>query len=246
MVAMMTSIQRFTQWFAFLLLTFILSLVLSWVVLAKVDFAYPLLHDYAGIGKHIEFYGPLNPVRPHFEQTTAEERARLFHGIVESIHQHGEGLAALLYHDRNGQPVNTLLTEPEITHLIDVANLIDKARIAAVLALIAWGILLALLLRTQQQLPSMKQLLTALLGLGVVVAGILALGAERVFYQLHVWIFPEEHQWFFYYEKSLMSLMMKAPDLFGYIAVMLLVSAVLLSVGILWVYRLLNKMVLAR
>ncbi len=234
---MMTSILRFAQWFAFLLLTFMVSLALSWVVLAKVDFAYPLLHDYAGIGANIERYGPLNPLRPHFEQTTREDRIQLFHGIVEGIHHQGDGLASLLYHDRNGQPLNTLLTEAEITHLIDVANLIDKAKVAAVVALILWGILLALLLRNRQQLPSVKQLLVGLLGLGVVVAGILALGAEKVFYQFHVWIFPEGHQWFFYYEESLMSMMMKAPDLFGYIAIMLVVLAVIIHVGLLWTYK---------
>ena len=102
-------------------------------------------------------------------------------------------------------------------------------------------ILLTLLLRNRQQLPSVKQLLAGLLGLGVVVVAVLVLGAEKVFYQFHVWIFPAGHQWFFYYEESLMSMMMKAPDLFGYIAIMLVVLAVIIQVGLLWTYKRLTR-----
>ena len=46
-------------------------------------------------------------------------------------------------------------------------------------------------------------------------------GPVEVFYALHEWVFPANHQWFFYYEDSLMSTLMKAPDLFGAIALLL-------------------------
>ena len=52
--------------------------------------------------------------------------------------------------------------------------------------------------------------LLAAVGLVLLIAG-----PTAVFYQLHIWIFPDDHQWFFYYQESLMSTMMKAPDLFG-------------------------------
>jgi hypothetical protein len=42
---------------------------------------------------------------------------------------------------------------------------------------------------------------------------------------MHVWVFPADHQWFFYYQDSLMSTLMKAPYLFGYIAVALVALA---------------------
>jgi hypothetical protein len=57
-----------------------------------------------------------------------------------------------------------------------------------------------------------------------------ALGAKKVFYQLHVWIFPEGHQWFFYYQESLMSTLMKAPDLFAGIGIAIFLGAILLFV----------------
>lgn len=60
------------------------------------------------------------------------------------------------------------------------------------------------------------------LGKVFVIAAFLAIllavfGFETVFYQLHIWLFPADHQWFFYYEDSLMSTMMQAPVLFAYI-----------------------------
>lgn len=54
-------------------------------------------------------------------------------------------------------------------------------------------------------------------------------GAKQVFYALHVWLFPSENQWFFYWELSLMSAMMKAPYLFGGIAVVLATTGGLLA-----------------
>jgi hypothetical protein len=237
MVAMMSSLRRFMQWLVFLLLTFMVSLALSWVMLATVDFVYPLLHDYAGLGANITKYAPQNSVRPYFDQTTKAERVRLFHGIVEGIHHQGQGLAELRYHDSSGQPVNTLLVEAEIVHLQDVANLLDKVKVAAVVALILWAGMFALLVHYRQALPGARQLVMGLLGLGAIIAVVLSLGAVEVFYQLHMWIFPAGHQWFFYYQQSLMSMMMKAPDLFGYIAAMQVVLAVFISVGLLWGYR---------
>jgi hypothetical protein len=230
-------LHRFTQWLVFLLLTFLVALAVSWAVLAKVDFAYPWLHDHAGMAQNITQYAPHNPIKPHFDQTTAAERARLFHGIVVAIHQHGQGLAELTYHDASGKPLNTLLTNAEVVHLQDVAHLLDKVKVATLLVMGLWTVMLAGLVYFRQALPSTPQLLLGLLGVSIVSAVVLSLGAVEVFYQLHVWIFPQGHQWFFYYEESLMSMMMKAPDLFGYIAMMLVALALCLSVAMLWAYR---------
>jgi hypothetical protein len=46
-------------------------------------------------------------------------------------------------------------------------------------------------------------------------------------------VFPEGHQWFFYYQDSLMSTLMKAPYLFGYIALALLVLTLALLTALL-------------
>lgn len=233
----LSSIPRFLQWFTFLILTFFVSLAFSWVVLAKLDFAYPWLYTHANIGDHIAHYAPLNPMKPNFDQTSPEERAQLFHGMVEAIHHQGQGLTSLVYHNSNGQPLNTLLTEAEVLHLQDVANLLDKASLVAWVALILWLCLFAILLYYRRALPSIRHLALGVLGLGAAIAVVMLLGAERVFYQLHVWAFPEGHQWFFYYEESLMSMMMKAPDIFGYIAIMLVTLALIITICLLWGYR---------
>ncbi len=47
---------------------------------------------------------------------------------------------------------------------------------------------------------------------------VVVIGPVKVFYALHELLFPDGHQWFFYYQESLMSTMMKAPELFGWIA----------------------------
>ncbi|MCB1808001.1 MAG: DUF1461 domain-containing protein, partial [Candidatus Competibacteraceae bacterium] len=61
-----------------------------------------------------------------------------------------------------------------------------------------------------------------LLGIGVVL-----MGPVRVFYQLHIWIFPPGHPWFFYYQDSLMTTLLKAPDIFAPITLSWLLLSVL-------------------
>ena len=58
------------------------------------------------------------------------------------------------------------------------------------------------------------------LGLLAVVSmlAVIAIGTKKVFYTAHTLIFPAGHQWFFYYEESLMTMLMQAPDLFAAIA----------------------------
>ena len=55
-------------------------------------------------------------------------------------------------------------------------------------------------------------------------------GFTDIFYYLHTVVFPNNHQWFFYYQESLMSSLMKAPDLFAAIGLSLSVIAVIIYV----------------
>jgi hypothetical protein len=64
--------------------------------------------------------------------------------------------------------------------------------------------------------------------IAALIAAVLIIGSKKVFYYLHTWIFPPEHPWFFYYQDSLMTTLMKAPDLFGLIAALLLALWLLL------------------
>jgi hypothetical protein len=64
-------------------------------------------------------------------------------------------------------------------------------------------------------------------------------GWVEVFYAAHRWIFPDDHQWFFFYQESLMSTMMQAPDLFLYIgismAILALLAFILLHSGLVFI-----------
>lgn len=62
-------------------------------------------------------------------------------------------------------------------------------------------------------------------------AVLLIVGPEKVFNQLHIWVFPDDHQWFFYYQDSLMSTMMFAPHLFGWIGLAWTILIVFIFTG---------------
>jgi hypothetical protein len=196
------------------------ALLLSWLLLAQANFLYGFWHDHVGIAEGIEEYGPQNRYRQGFADTTRAERVRLFAAINEAIHNEGEGLADIRYHSATLAQPQPLLREPEIWHLQDVANLVQVLGwVSAIMALV-WLICLALAVLRSYRLPSLKhQLIGILAGIGIVGAIVLAIGPVAVFNQLHIWIFPADHPWFFYYQDSLMSTMMMAPSLFGWIVI---------------------------
>lgn len=210
------------------------ALWLSWRCMAVVDFLFPAFYEALDIRAHIEHFAPQNRYKSGFETTTREERLRLFGAIVDAIHDSGRGLAALEYHDPAGRPIDRLLREPEVVHLQDVANLVDRIAPVGWLA-IAWvGIHLLLIRLLGWRVPPLSRLLGAslLATIGGVLL-VLAIGAKRVFYWLHDVVFPPENPWFFYYQDSLMSTMMKAPDLFGGIAAVLLLLGLAIYAGLL-------------
>lgn len=203
-------------WFLALLGGFITSLALGWLLQAKQNYNYGFWYDWYGIGAHIEHFGPQNRFISGLELLDKAAHVQLFDAISMAVHQQGNGLADIHF-DRAGQSV-ALLRQAEIIHLQDVANLIDVLHRAALVIAIVTVLLLAGLL-WRRTAPHWKQQLFWLLGLLAVTAGgVLMIGPKAVFYQLHVWIFPDNHQWFFYYQESLMSTLMKAPVLFGGIA----------------------------
>jgi hypothetical protein len=225
--------------FIWVWLTLILSLYVSWIVLANANFGYGIWHDYAGISENIEEYAPQNRFRHHFETTDNETRKTLFAGIVTGIHQHGMGLQALSYPHPTKPIQIPLLHRAEIVHLTDVANLIDFLKNLGWALLLIWSVLTTYLLKKRQPFPSPKKtFINVGFGLFLFAVPVAIIGVKNVFYQLHIWIFPAEHQWFFYYQDSLMSTMMKAPDLFAYIGLSLSGLAFLLFVILL---KLLNR-----
>ncbi|MBO1926495.1 DUF1461 domain-containing protein [Thiomicrorhabdus sp. 6S2-11] len=227
--------------FIWVWLTLTLCLWLGWHLLAQFNFLYPLWHDYASIGANIDHYSPLNKFRHEFALTDRETRFAMFAGIVEAIHQHGQGLQDLTYPTSKGMV--PLLRSPEIIHLQDVANLIDLLNKLALWLWAVWLVVSYLIVTHSKTtfINTKNSLLNLIIGLGVAIAVVLIIGAKKVFYQMHIWIFPDDHQWFFYYQESLMSTMMKAPDLFAWIAASLLLTALILYLAVHWIMNYFTK-----
>lgn len=205
-------------WVGFLIALLLASLSITWELMAAQGFGYRTLHAVLKIDQTIAEFGPQNFSRPGFQLTDLNERQRLFEAIVEAIHHRGAGLESLVYATHDGRSMGKLLTTAEVIHLQDVARLVSVVRP------VGWAAIVVVLLgsvglrKCQVVLPGRK-LLIGVVVLLILLAGLLtALGGEAIFYQLHRWVFPAGHQWFFYYEESLMSMMMQAPNLFGAVA----------------------------
>ena len=211
------------------LLLLLISLAASWFLFAKLNFLYPLWYEAVGIEAAIKTYGPRNAVKPGFERTNKAEQTRIFAALVDSIHDSGEGLEELTYEEPDGQTIDKLLTEAELIHLRDVAALVDTGKRVATVSLILGLIVAGAMVVMGIPPPTMRHLGLGLLTVAVLGgAALLVVGPVKLFYWLHTVIFPADHQWFFYYEESLMSMMMKAPALFGPIAIELIAGAIVI------------------
>lgn len=226
------------RWLCLTFISFCLAIGISWIVLTPLNFGYQQLYSAINIDQHIATYAPKNIHKKDFQQTDEQERFRLFADIVTAIHQQGEGLAGLAYHTPQGQRIDSLLTHDEVVHLEDVAILIDRMRLLLLVLSVIFVGLLIWMYRSRQTMPSFRSiLLSAIIALLAMTAIILLIGPHKVFYQLHIWAFPAEHKWFFFYEESLMSTMMKAPDLFAYIAILLVLLALPIFIVMMWLIQ---------
>ncbi|MFL0809995.1 MAG: DUF1461 domain-containing protein [Agarilytica sp.] len=221
------------------MLTFFVALALAWAVLAKFDFFYGVWHDYGGLKEGIESYGPKNRFKPGFAETTRQQRVDIFHEINVAVHRSGQGLEEITYLTPTSQGQQKLLREPEVVHLNDVAKLLDLMIVVVGGVLIAWSGATVYFYKTQGRLPKIKHQLVGLGALLLFLFLVLVMfGAENIFNTLHIWVFPKDHQWFFYYQESLMSTMMLAPLLFAWIGAAWLVLSIAIYILI---YYLMEK-----
>lgn len=217
----MKLLTRYFFWPLFFTCQLIALALVSWHVLAQFHFAYPSGYQLLNLDKHISDYAPLNRYKKEFELTSSEEHWRLFGEISDAVQSSGKGLGNISYQLQNGQPT-PLMHEAEIVHLQDVANLIDIFYVTGIACLIAWLGLIAIAYWKKITPPAAKRVLAGfLIAALLITTAILLIGPTAVFYWLHVQVFPDGHQWFFYYEESLMTTLMKAPDIFAFIALLL-------------------------
>ena len=202
----------------------LLSVLVAWRALASADFLYPWLYQALSIQEHIQRFGPENRYRKGLETLPPERHKALFGAIVDSINRRGEGLSELRYQPAGASRPIRLLRPPEVEHLELVAGLVRAVHLAGY----AGAVLLAAGVAALAGLGRVLPRRAAFIGLGVsaLLAGGLALAAFDVgdgglFARLHEQVFPPGHQWFFYYQESLMTTLMKAPHLFGPVALAL-------------------------
>ncbi|MDF1763961.1 MAG: DUF1461 domain-containing protein [Oleibacter sp.] len=214
-------------WTGLLIGGLLTCLALSWALNRAVNYGYGFWYDQLQIEQHIDKYGPQNRYREGFESLSSAQHQALFAEIVDAIHDHGNGLESIRYSSAN-QPSVALLHHDEIVHLQDVANLVDVFIWVGVVALMVT--LISTVILVSQRIAIRWRVQGAILVMLISSASLplLIWGPKAVFYQMHIWIFPPGHPWFFYYQDSLMSTMMKAPDLFGGIAVGIVVPGLLL------------------
>jgi hypothetical protein len=221
-------------WYAGQLVVLLVAFSMAWWVHYQADFFFPLWYDPLGIAENIDRYGPQNRFKRYFADTDRQERLRLFAAINRAVHEQAQGLTQIRYTTRKGYS-DTLLHDAEITHLRDVTRLIGGLKGLAATASALTLLLVARLWQRRRRLPALRRTwLFFLVSICALVAMVLMLGPTRVFYRFHVWLFPADHQWFFYYQDSLMSTLMKAPDLFGAIGASLLAMAVVIYLGLSW------------
>ena len=161
------------------------SLFVSWLALSQVNFMYPWLYDLMSLDASIETYAPQNLYKKDFHLTSDEERFRLFGEIVTAINHKGVGLDEIRYHHSQGAVIDYLLRKPEVVHLQDVANLIERLRYFSFGVCILIVMTFAGLYTTMnpRAFSAAKLFVVSLISSVFLVIGILFYGAEKIFYQ---------------------------------------------------------------
>lgn len=221
-------------WLTFSLSLLIFSAGVSWQLSKSANFFYDVWYQTLDINDVVVKHVPKNTQgKRDFPRNDTSLHSQKFADIVGAIHQQGDGLTTISYVNKQGLS-QKLLTKSEVQHLQDVANLIDSLKtlwwlnllllIAFIYFYCAKCVLqsrykaLAIILR----IPNVKQKLFAITVLALlIVISFISWGFTEIFYYLHTVVFPENHQWFFYYNDSLMATLMKAPDIFAAIAIQL-------------------------
>ena len=217
-----------------LLLLWPAVLGLAWILLSQVNFLYPLDYRLLDIGATINQYTPQNRYgKQSFVETDLAERERLFAAITRAINQHGEGLAELQYHTPQGKTLGVFLTPAEVQHLTDVASVVHIGKTTSWIALALWLLGIGWLATRRATMPRLRD---AALGTVILLATagviVFVVGPIRVFDWFHRSVFPANHAWFFYYQDSLMTTFMQAPNLFGLIVIWWILLATALLFGL--------------
>ena len=225
---MIKSFAKLTGNFAVSICLLMSCIYTSWQILSQSDFFYEQIYDFNNLEAHISEFAPQNVSKLGFEMTTKDERLRLFSEISKSVNSNGEGLKDIMYQYPGSTDANHFLVSSEINHLQDVADLLSNLKpIGAIAASVLFAFYAfcwfykvskyQYFWRPPGVLSSVFQvmfLITACIAVTFII------GPQETFYLLHEWAFSEKAQWFFFYQESLM-VMLLPEVVFANIAIMI-------------------------
>jgi len=213
----------------------VVAFFIAWIIMFKVDFLYPSFYDLLSIDETISEFAPQNYYKQGFELTSKSQHISIFSEIVTAIHNDGDGLKEISFtysNTLNQKITSAFLHQAEVIHLKDVAHLLNILMKLALVFTLFWCVLSFAFLYQKKSLPSFKsQIKSIFLCIGMTLLVVLMVGPKKLFYWLHTVIFPAENQWFFYYQDSLMTTMMKAPILFAPISIILVILAFIIFIA---------------
>ena len=237
----MKTLLRLSLWSVYSLLSLLLCIWLAWHVSASMNFLYPAWYNLLKIDQTVQQTMPRHLYKKEFINTDSLEHQRLFGEIVTAVQNNGKGLEEIVFYNTNGQMLGELLTENEIIHLQDVANLVNSLNWISLMLVLICILILAVIIFYKLAMPALNKMIAGVVAfIALAALSIIIFGSKKFFYWLHTIVFPENHQWFFYYEESLMSTLMKAPALFAPISIQLLLLGVMIWISQLWLLNRLN------
>jgi len=160
-------------------------------------------------------YAPKNTNgKEDFVYVSGPIQQKMFIQMLKAIEHDGEGLSEIVY-PSGYSSTKRFLTSEELAHLQDVSGVISLLKSFWKLMLVM--LLLAVGLMFYGSYPplylsTILWSISLLSGALYIVAKVF--GLVNIFYGVHKLIFPAGHKWFFYYEESLMSTLLRAPDSF--------------------------------
>ena len=147
---------------------------------------------------------------------------------MRTVNANGVGLKTIQYFNTDGVPINLFLTLEEVDHLEDVSVLVQSMNNLAFIFIIIFIIITLMAWRYKRAPPSLLMLICSMASFVVIITGsIIFTGPLEVFNKLHELVFANKSQWHFYYQDSLMTTLLKAPDTFATMAILMTAIALI-------------------
>ncbi|PLX65916.1 MAG: hypothetical protein C0603_13150 [Denitrovibrio sp.] len=227
-----------------LLIFFLLycSVYAGWFASYSNYFFFPVIYELEDIRGNVFEYAPKNTAgKEDFVFVSSGAHLKIFGEMLRGVNNEGEGLDEITYRSNNVR--KKFLTSNELTHLQDVADMITMLKSFMKLILVLLVSVVGTMVVGRVYPFNLSRVLWSM---GAFIAGLGLLinkyGFVKIFYFMHDATFPKNHEWFFYYEDSLMSTLLKAPDSFVPMGVVLgfcsLVSFIIM-------YAVVSKLIIA-